>query len=188
MWSITTCETLTILAIQYPSLPYSNAILAHLVCTNDPSAFNVPQPSPHFLLGTALILIGAFIRVYCIRTLGRFFTFELSLRKDHHLLTSGPYSLVRHPSYTGIIFVVSGLLLCHFNPQSWLVACSGLLPVKRQLVSRALAAISAGIVSMMTYGLTKRMQKEDRMLEQRFGEEWRTWARKVPYCLIHGIY
>ncbi|KAG1821851.1 uncharacterized protein BJ212DRAFT_1209306, partial [Suillus subaureus] len=42
-----------------------------------------------FLVGTTLIVIGGFIRWWCFRTLGRFFTFKLSVRKGHQLVTSG---------------------------------------------------------------------------------------------------
>jgi len=41
------------------------------------------------------------------------FTFEMSIRKNHKLITSGPYAIVRHPSYVGVILVASGLMLIH---------------------------------------------------------------------------
>ncbi|KAH7884185.1 hypothetical protein F5I97DRAFT_1669120 [Phlebopus sp. FC_14] len=36
------------------------------------------------------------------------------------LITSGPYAVVRHPSYTGFILCVLGVLVVHGSPGSWL--------------------------------------------------------------------
>ena len=57
--------------------------------------------------------LGGLIRYKCYRALGTMFTFEMSIRKDHMLVTSGPYSIVRHPGYTGIFLVVIGIFLVH---------------------------------------------------------------------------
>lgn len=69
--------------------------------------------SPSFLLGTALLGAGGFIRWKCYHALGHMFTFEMCIRKDHQLVTTGPYSVVRHPGYVGVIFMVVGLLFWH---------------------------------------------------------------------------
>lgn len=69
--------------------------------------------SPAFLLGTALLGVGGFIRWKCYHALGHMFTFEMCIRKDHRLVTNGPYAVVRHPGYVGVIFMVAGLLFWH---------------------------------------------------------------------------
>ena len=66
-----------------------------------------------FLVGTLVTILGGLIRYKCYRALGRMFTFEMSIRKNHKLITSGPYAIVRHPSYVGVILVASGLMLIH---------------------------------------------------------------------------
>ena len=58
-----------------------------------------------------MVTVGGVIRLECCRRLGRMFTFEMSIRKDCVLVTSGPYGVVRHPGYTGILLVISGMLL-----------------------------------------------------------------------------
>ena len=45
--------------------------------------------------------------------MGSLFTFETSIRKGHTLITSGPYAIVRHPSYAGFTLVVIGMFLVH---------------------------------------------------------------------------
>ncbi|KAG1724487.1 hypothetical protein EDB19DRAFT_1834169 [Suillus lakei] len=58
---------------------------------------DVPINNYHFLTGTALIVAGGLLRWWCFRTLGRFFTFHLSVRKEHTLVTTGTL-LGRPPS------------------------------------------------------------------------------------------
>jgi len=66
-----------------------------------------------FLVGTLMASFGGIIRYKCYRALGRMFTFEMSILRNHKLITSGPYAIVRHPSYVGCILAVSGILLIH---------------------------------------------------------------------------
>lgn len=46
-------------------------------------------------------------RLWAMKTLGEFFTFEVVIRKNHQLITTGPYKYLMHPSYTGITFIHS---------------------------------------------------------------------------------
>ena len=56
-----------------------------------------------------------------IKTLGRFFTFDVRVVEDQHIVTSGPYKLVRHPSYTGMMLAFAGMGLALGNWLSLLV-------------------------------------------------------------------
>ena len=60
-----------------------------------------------------MIALGGYIRWACYRALGRLFTFEMSIRDNHELVTDGPYGWVRHPAYTGILLIVAGVILWH---------------------------------------------------------------------------
>jgi protein-S-isoprenylcysteine O-methyltransferase Ste14 len=62
-----------------------------------------------FLLGVALILLGAALRAWSILTLGRFFTPNVSVRTDQRVVERGPYRFVRHPSYSGSLLILLGL-------------------------------------------------------------------------------
>jgi protein-S-isoprenylcysteine O-methyltransferase Ste14 len=46
--------------------------------------------------------------------------FEFTVREGHKLVTSGPYSIVRHPSYTGGLIGLSGAFLCQSTEGSWM--------------------------------------------------------------------
>lgn len=77
-------------------------------------------PSPLFFLGVMSVACGALLRLWCFRALGQFFTFELSIHPSHSLVTTGPYSFVRHPSYTGIYLTLLGGTLVGLAPGTWL--------------------------------------------------------------------
>lgn len=50
------------------------------------------------------------------------------------------------------------------------------------------ACVWATALGMLYVVSNKRMNKEDAMLEKNFGEEWRAWAKTVPYRLVPGVY
>jgi protein-S-isoprenylcysteine O-methyltransferase Ste14 len=59
-----------------------------------------------------LILAGLGIRIWSIQQLGNLFTPTVQIQESHNLITSGPYSLVRHPSYLGaFLCIISGPIL-----------------------------------------------------------------------------
>ena len=138
-----------------------------------------------FIIGATLTISGTSIRIISYRYLGRFFTFELSIRDDHKLVTDGPYRIVRHPSYTaGCVFLL-GSLWCQLGPVSiW--SCFGLW--KHTLtfvigVTQICLAVYASYVAAVL-----RVAREDKMLREQFGEEWEAWARKTPYKVAPFIH
>ncbi|KAG6868919.1 hypothetical protein C0993_007693 [Termitomyces sp. T159_Od127] len=109
-WTAAIGETMVILASSAPTSKVSRIILSALVIegTEDKLGF-----SSLFFIGTFFMALGGFIRYHCYRELGQLFTFELSLRADHKLVTTGPYSVVRHPGYLGVVLCVSGVVIWH---------------------------------------------------------------------------
>ncbi|MBA3607929.1 MAG: isoprenylcysteine carboxylmethyltransferase family protein [Chthoniobacterales bacterium] len=76
--------------------------------------------------GVALFVAGLFLRWWAIITLGRFFTVDVSIEKDHEVVERGPFRLVRHPSYSGVLLALVGFALTLGNWAAWLVV---LLPI-----------------------------------------------------------
>lgn len=71
------------------------------------AAFNV---GPAFSRGVrwdwicyVVFAVGTAIRWWAISHLGRFFTVDVAVAADHRVVDDGPYRLVRHPSYTGLM-------------------------------------------------------------------------------------
>ncbi len=58
---------------------------------------------------------------YAIIYLGRFFTTNVAIATDYRLIDSGPYHLLRHPSYTGSLLIILGFSLRTGNAVSLLV-------------------------------------------------------------------
>ena len=137
-----------------------------------------------FILGSLLLILGAAIRKTCFIYLGRMFTFQLALLKEHKLVTSGPYAVVRHPSYTGFIMLVDGLALVHLAPGSYLAEC-GLLDAWWGRAAVGAACVAAVGLQGVVVGRTRR---EDEVLRREFGSAWEEWARRTRYRLVPYVY
>lgn len=161
--------------------PISGYVLSRLEF--HPQASRAIAVTPIFLLGNALTILGTFIRLQCYQTLGRFFTFELSIQQGHRLITDGPYAVVRHPSYTGMILTIVGAM-CSQATGSW-VTQSGLLDM---WLGKLLVGYWVLVASAVVLSLCLRTSREDAMLEKKFGDEWIEWSRRVPYSLVPGVY
>ena len=55
-----------------------------------------------------IVVAGAAFTVWARITLGRNWSAEVTFKQDHELIESGPYALVRHPIYTGLIVMALG--------------------------------------------------------------------------------
>lgn len=77
-------------------------------------------------LGVLLFTAGIVLRWWAIIHLGRFFTVNVAIAKDHRVVSDGPYRFVRHPSYTGALLAFLGLgLLVH----NWMAALLLFVPI-----------------------------------------------------------
>ncbi len=65
------------------------------------------------VLGILMIVVGITFRALAVRYLGKYFTPTVQIKDDHKLITTGPYSIVRHPSYTGafLAIIAGGVVL-----------------------------------------------------------------------------
>jgi protein-S-isoprenylcysteine O-methyltransferase Ste14 len=116
-----------------------------------------------FVLGTVVGWLGLLLRWWwSFATLGRYFTTVVKTSADQVVITRGPYRVLRHPSYTGLLaaFVGAGLML-----GNWVgIAASSLL---------------------ILVGLVYRLVREERAMIHTFGEAYLDFAkgraRLVPY-------
>src|SRR4051812_5723964 len=83
--------------------------------------------------GVVLFVAGLLLRWWAIITLGRFFTVDVTIEKDHELVERGPFRIVRHPSYTGVLLAFMGLALSLRNSVALLVI---LLPIGAAFIHR----------------------------------------------------
>ncbi|MFJ5677594.1 methyltransferase family protein [Streptomyces sp. NPDC093097] len=74
-----------------------------------------PLPASGPLL---LLLAGIALRLVSIRTLGTFYSHRVRTDAQHRIATSGPYRLLRHPAYAGMLLAHIGLVAYFLNPLS----------------------------------------------------------------------
>ena len=137
-----------------------------------------------FVLGCLTTAASGALRLACYKTLGSLFTFELTLREDHRLVTSGPYAFVRHPSYSGVVLGVVGTLLVHFGPASWWARAGWFSTLGGQAYALGWCMMEAYVL----WSILCRAPTEDAFLRKQFGAEWDAWAARVPYRVIPGVF
>lgn len=60
-------------------------------------------------IGLLCLFIGIFGRVLIIKSLGKYFTVDVTIREDHKIKKDGFYSILRHPSYSASLLTFLGL-------------------------------------------------------------------------------
>ncbi|KDQ26297.1 hypothetical protein PLEOSDRAFT_1030306, partial [Pleurotus ostreatus PC15] len=134
--------------------------------------------------GGGLALLSASTRLWCYRELGDLFDFEVNIKKTHRLVTTGPYSFVRHPSYIASIGAHLGVSMVLFSSPCWFYRCG--------LMSRlgvVLGCIWCTEVCVLHGVLVPaRIKVEDERLKRHFGREWDEYAGRVAYRLLPGVY
>jgi protein-S-isoprenylcysteine O-methyltransferase Ste14 len=117
---------------------------------------------PAFALGISIWFAGIWVRLYSIRVLGQFFTFDVAVSTGHAVVERGLYRWIRHPSYLGGLLAMLGLGLTLSN---WLAL---LLPA-----------------CCLACAYAYRIPIEEKALLQGLGEDYRSYMRRtwrlVPY-------
>ena len=94
--------------------------LAPLVASAAPS---LRIPGPYRAVGLIVMGLGLAIRIWAIAVLGNAFRTTVEVDPGQRVVSTGPYEWVRHPSYTGLLLIMSGFGLAE---GSWLAlaACT----------------------------------------------------------------
>ncbi len=124
----------------------------------------ITPPFAAFVAGEIVFVAGAAIRLSAIRTLGAYFTTTVQTSSDQTVITSGPYRIVRHPSYTGLLLIALGGSLVYGN---WLGA--------------------AAMVVLLTVALCYRIRVEEDALITALGDPYSSYASEHKR-LIPGIW
>lgn len=172
-------DTLAVLAASHPSLHE----LAYRTRLLPPQTDDIATTAS-FVAGFAMMVLGAAIRVVAYRQLGRNFTFELAVRKEHELVTSGMYSVVRHPGYVGASLFFCGAVICQTGPGSYWQVSGWKGSYAGCAFGLAYGLCIAHIFAVMAV----RMGKEDAVLREAFPEQWDAWASKTRFRLVPLVY
>jgi protein-S-isoprenylcysteine O-methyltransferase Ste14 len=116
------------------------------------------------VLAIAAAVGSVWLVTLAVQTLGKEWSLTARLVEGHKLATTGPYALVRHPIYTGMLgmLLATGLALSHW---------AALLPA----------------LVVFFIGTTIRIRSEEKLLREAFGEQFENYARSVR-AMVPGLY
>lgn len=119
--------------------------------------------APWAWVGVGLMVAGLGIRSWAVIHLGKAFTWHIDPGQADGLITSGPYSVVRHPSYTGAYLLYTGTLVF---VGAWY----------------ALPACMVGMV----LAFVRRIRHEEAALEAKFGNTYIEYRQRVS-AVVPGL-
>jgi protein-S-isoprenylcysteine O-methyltransferase Ste14 len=110
-------------------------------------------------LGAALACAGIAFAIWARNHIGRYWSGSVSLRADHQLIRTGPYSRIRHPIYTGILVALLGTVL---------------------VIGRYRALLAFAIILV---GFIWKSRREERLLADEFGPAFEEHKRLTGFFL-----
>jgi protein-S-isoprenylcysteine O-methyltransferase Ste14 len=122
-----------------------------------------PQGYWPFWLGAAITVAGLLFAVWARVHLGRNWSRSVTIKEGHELITTGPYGVVRHPIYTGILTGFLGMAIAISQVRGFIV------------------------VVLVFFAFWLKFRMEEKWMRSQFGETYAAYARQtaalVPYLL-----
>lgn len=106
-------------------------------------------------IGLGVIILGMILRFIAIRSLGRYFTVDVTIREGHQLKTDGIYRYLRHPSYAASLISFAGFGISLNNYLSLLM-----------------------LVALIGAAFFYRIKVEEKALIEQFGDDYRNYMKK----------
>ena len=144
-----------LVALRLAGLAGTAGLIAYLIDPAYMAWAAVPLPVWLRWTGVGLALIAGSLLVWMFRTLGRNLTDTVVTRKQHTLVTTGPYRWVRHPMYASAALAIVGNSLVAANWYLFVVGCLALLL------------------------LVIRTRKEEENLIAKFGDDYRNYMQQT---------
>jgi protein-S-isoprenylcysteine O-methyltransferase len=116
------------------------------------------------IAGLLLVIAGVGLLSWARRSLSGQFTGHVQVQAQHRLVQDGAYRLVRHPGYLGYLLLVFGVALGYSS----------------------LLSLAAGLALLLP-GLVYRMDVEEKLLTETFGDAYRSYASHTKR-LIPGVW
>jgi protein-S-isoprenylcysteine O-methyltransferase Ste14 len=123
----------------------------------------VPWSEALFVAGAVMLAAGLGLAVWARVHLGQNWSGHVTLKAGHRLIRSGPYAIVRHPIYTGLLLAIIGTAVT--------------IDEVRGVVA----------VILVLEAHIRKLRLEERWLTEEFGSEYDLYKREVK-ALIPGIY
>jgi protein-S-isoprenylcysteine O-methyltransferase Ste14 len=103
--------------------------------------------------GVGIAACGFAICFWARATLGSNWSGTVTIKVGHQLIRTGPYRLVRHPIYTGLVVAMAGTVLAHNQVRAYIA------------------------LVLFWAGFTVKRLKEEQFMRQTFGEQYIEYAR-----------
>ena len=107
------------------------------------------------VIGLAFYIVFSWVQIWSTKTLGDYFSQDIAIKKEHHLVTNGPFKFIRHPQYLS----------------QFLMDLGG--------AAATLSFILAPLALIQIPFLFMRASMEDKLLEKHFGESFRVYKKKT---------
>lgn len=114
-------------------------------------------------IGVFLFAAGGALRIWPVFVLGRRFSGLVAIQPGHTLVTGGPYRIIRHPSYLGLLV----------NSLGWALAFR--------------SGVGVLLTALLIPPLLARIRAEERLLRAQFGGEYDAYCGRTSR-LIPGLY
>lgn len=143
------------------AIPFS---IAGAIISSNYTEFPISDEVRILYLGMFFILTGILVRFIIIRSLGKYFTVDVTIKRDHKIMKHGFYRYVRHPSYAFSLLTSLGLGLYLNN---WISFIFAIVPP--------------------FIAFSYRIRIEEEALIEQFGEEYLEYRRQTKK-LVPFIY
>lgn len=114
-----------------------------------------------FWTGIAITLTGIGLTVWARVHLGRNWSGLVTVKADHQLIMTGPYRLMRHPIYAGLLLGFAGSALARTN-------VAGLLAL-----------------ALVLWALWRKLRLEERWMNEQFGSHYQDYSERVSALVPH---
>ena len=140
---VLTIPAAVLLAVRGPWLPWLSARF-------------LPDTMIVYLLGLLMVVAGLAFAIWARVHLGRNWSGTVTVKENHELIRSGPYAIVRHPIYTGLLLAILGTAIVVGEWRGLLAFC------------------------FLTIALVLKLRREERFMEESFPDTYPSYCAQVP--------
>jgi protein-S-isoprenylcysteine O-methyltransferase Ste14 len=134
-------------------------VIAYLIDPGWMAWSSLPLPAKVRWMGVSIWALGLWLFSWTLSALGKNLTDTVVTRRDHTLVTQGPYRWIRHPFYCAVATFVLSLAILAAN---WFILAAG-----------------ASVIALLAI----RTRTEEAKLAERFGEPYRTYRERTGMFL-----
>ena len=114
-----------------------------------------------FSIGAAVTVLGLLFAIWARRHLASNWSSSVTIKQGHELITTGPYALVRHPIYTGILTGFLGTTIALSQVRGFIA------------------------LTLLFVILWAKLRTEEEWMRSQFGETYATYAHQTAALVLY---